>query len=52
MRFAYGFLMFCLWFIVCHYIGYTLATEGYNQNAFIISLAIVTAGAMAGGDGD
>ena len=52
MRLAYGFLMFCLWFIVCAIIDYTPRTEGYSESAFIISLAIVTAGAMAGGDGD
>jgi len=52
MRFVYGFIMFFLWFIVCAITGYTPGAEGYNESAFVISLAIVTAGAMAGGDGD
>lgn len=52
MRFVYGFFAFFIWCFVLQAIGYTLGAEGYSEGVFILSLAIVTAGAMAGGDGN
>lgn len=49
MRFVYGLIAIFLWCFFLENIGYTLGYSGYSENVFILSLAIVTAGAMAGG---
>mgnify|MGYP003304420344 CR=1 FL=1 len=49
MRFVYGLIAIFLWCLLLDGIGYTLGAEGYSESVFILSLAIVTAGAMAGG---
>lgn len=52
MRFVYGLIAIFLWCLLLNAIGYTLGYSGYSESVFIISLAIVAAGAMAGGNGN
>lgn len=48
MRFVYGLLAFVVWSM---FIGYALTAEmNITNEVQILSLAIVVAGAMAGGD--